>query len=106
VLRATYEFEREPETDRRGRTKLKTRRERIRITNHGSVTAEKVSMALKPLGDGNAPILHGSKVQPDIIATSFYDYAIITYAGSGSVNVVLTWHEGDAEQTVTQALVM
>lgn len=106
ILRATYEFEREPETDRQGRTRLKTRRERIRITNHGSVTAEKVTIALESLGDSNAPILHGAEVQPDIIATSYYDYPVITYAGSGSVNVVLTWHEGDAEQTVTQALVV
>ena len=106
ILRATYEFDREPETDRQGRTRLKTRRQRIRITNHGSVTAEKVTIALEPQGDRNAPILHGAESQPDIVAASFYDYPVITYAESGNVNVVLTWREDDGEQTVTQALVV
>lgn len=104
VLRATYEFEREPETDKQGRTKYRTRRTRIRVTNHGAVTAEKVCIALEPLGDRDAPMLHDADVQPDIIATSHYDYPVITYAGSGNVNVVLTWREGETEQTVTQAL--
>jgi hypothetical protein len=104
VLRATYEFERQPTTDNRGRTKYKTQHERIRVTSHGSVTAEKVSIALEPLGDSDIPILHGANVEPDIIATSHYDYPVITFDGSGNVNIVLTWHEGDVEQTVTQAL--
>jgi hypothetical protein len=106
VLRATYEFEREPEVDNRGRTKYKTRRTRIRVTNHGLVTAEKASIALEPLGDREAPMLHDTDVQPDIIATSHYDYPVITYAGSGNVNVVMTWHEGESEQTITQALAL
>jgi hypothetical protein len=104
VLRATYQFEREPETDRQGRTKLRTRRERIRVTNHGSVTAEKVTIALEPLGEHAAPMLHDGDVHPDIIATSHFDYPVITHSGTGNVNVVLTWREGEGEQTVTQAL--
>jgi hypothetical protein len=104
VLRATYEYDREPITDNRGKVRYKTRRERIRITNHGTVTAQKVVIALEPLGDGGKPLLHNETVRPDIIPTSHYDYGITTLMNSGNVNVILTWHEGEAEQTVTQAL--
>ena len=51
-------------------------------------------------------MLHNETVQPDIIGLSHYDFPIITMMNTGNLNVVLTWHEGEAEQTVTQALAL
>jgi hypothetical protein len=51
-------------------------------------------------------MLHETDVQPGILATSHYDYPVIAYARSGSVNIVMPRHEGKSEQSVTQALAL
>jgi hypothetical protein len=50
TLRGRYDYERAPHTDNRGRTKLRTRRERITVRNVGTAPAAGVVLTIAPSG--------------------------------------------------------
>lgn len=104
VLRAEYKFDREPHTAS-GKTRMRTTRERFEVWNHGVVTAERVRVSVEAVGDGGAPWLHGTEIEPDILPGTHYDYLTMLSAETApACQVVLTWNEGDDEQSVTQTL--
>lgn len=105
ILRVEYKFDREPRTDNKGRIKSHTTNQRLEVTNHGAVTAERVRIRLEAVGEGSPPHMHDSDVTPDIIPQSHFDFPVLMLFGAGTAfKVILTWHEGDAEQAVTQTV--
>lgn len=105
LLRTEYKHEREPHMDSKGRTKMRTTRERLEVANHGTVTAEGVRLVLEPVGDGQPPHLHSVDTEVDIIPQSHCAFPVIMSMGTSSAyKVVLSWREGDEERTETQTL--
>lgn len=105
LLRTEYKYEREPRMDSKGRTKMHTTRERLEVTNHGTVTAAGVRMVLEALGAGEPPHLYSTDTEVDIIPRSHCDFPVMMSMGTSSgYKVVLTWREGDEERTEAQSI--
>lgn len=105
VLRAEYLFDREQSQDSKGRFKMKTVRNRLRVTNHGAVRAEGVRLDVTALGDGEPPQLHDRGVMPDILPLGYYEWPLMVYAGtSQSYRVSMSWKQGDEGFEETQDL--
>lgn len=106
-LRAEYMSDREPHVDNKGRMKYRTRNERLVITNHGTVRAERVRVEVTAPGEAQPPILHNPEnTTPDILPNGGY-YSFPFWASMGTsltYTVHMTWHEGEAERTVSQDL--
>lgn len=107
VLRARYAYEREAYTDGRGKTKHRTRRERIIVENQGAATAEDVGLGIAALGDdGEAPQIPTDH-RPTIIPQSDYPWPVFTSAAdSRSVRLTMTWQEDGTERSEVQDLAL
>lgn len=106
-LRASYQAEREPEFDSRGRLKHRTRNQRIEVTNDGEATARSVRVSLEGSEDGDLPLkIEAMETPRDIPAKGSFSYPIITYSGVGSAfNVKFTWLDEDGnERTSSHSL--
>jgi len=104
VLRARYDFDREPHTDNRGKTRMRNRRQRLVIENIGDAPAEQVIVTISPVGEGDAPILHDKEPIERLIPNSSVALMLIPYAGVASQwRVHFTWLEAGepAEETQT-----
>ncbi|GAA4177025.1 hypothetical protein GCM10022251_79690 [Phytohabitans flavus] len=103
VLRASYTYEREPYVDSKGRTKYRTRAERLIVRNIGVRTAEQVHVEIRALQpEDSAPILHG-KERPDIIPSGEFGWPLLVMAGtSRAIEVVMSWTEDDQEHLEKQ----
>lgn len=105
ILRAEHKSEREPVQDRSGKVRIRTTRERLEVTNHGTVTAEGVGIELQAVGDGEPPHLHRADIKPDIIPRSHCDFPVVMSLGTaGAFKVVLTWREGEEQHAEIQTL--
>lgn len=106
ILRARYEFDREPETDSRGRVRMRTRRERLVIENVGTATAEGVEVSVEPIGGGEPPILHFEGPIERIIPQSSVNVMVVMHMGVASQwRVTLRWREGDQEFEESLAII-
>lgn len=106
VLRARYDYEREPHTDSRGRIKLRTRRERIAVRNTGTSTASEVALKVAPLDGESAPQIR-NETRPTILPDDEYSWPIIAAFGdSSSLELIMTWHEDGEERSQTQQLAL
>lgn len=106
VLRARYDYDREPHTDNRGKTKYRTRRERITVENIGAAAAADVTLKIEPLGEGEAPNVWTDE-SPTIAPNSSFAWSLLTSASnSRSVRVTFAWNEDGAEHSDTQDLAL
>ncbi|WP_345428942.1 hypothetical protein [Pseudonocardia xishanensis] len=104
VLRARYDYERESYIDNRGKTKYRTRRERIVVQNIGTATASEVELSAAPLGEGDAPSTLADET-PTIIPQADFSWRIFPSAGdSRSIKLTMSWHEDGRERSETQDL--
>lgn len=106
ILRARYEFDREPEQDSRGRVKMRTRRERLVIENIGDIAAEAVEIEVEAIGEGDPPTLHWEGPIERIVPQSATNVMAFVHMGVASQwRVTLRWQEGgepfEEVQTVT-----
>ena len=104
VLRARYERDREPETDRLGRVTYRTRRERLTVHNSGAVTATEVHVQIRvsEREDLEPPELD-SDAPATILPNSEFSWPLIILAeAANTFAVVMTWTEGDQEYSETQ----
>ncbi|MFH9984640.1 hypothetical protein [Streptomyces luteogriseus] len=107
ILRSTYLYDREPVTDNRGRVKMKSVRERLRVENLGDTVAEGVELELRSATEGEAPIAFGDMTASSILPRSHVDFPVaatgLGFALQGTV--VHRWTEaGEAheeEQTIS-----
>ncbi|MDB5243959.1 MAG: hypothetical protein JWP57_4585 [Spirosoma sp.] len=103
VLRARYEADREPHMDSRGRTKMRTRRERVVVQNTGTATAEDVTIELRAANPSEEPPRMHDGRPATILPSSEYAWMILGFAGTAlSYDVVMTWHESDVPRSETQ----
>lgn len=104
-LRARYDFDREPDIVN-GRTRMRTKRERIVVENLGTEVAENVRLEVEPIGQGSAPHMWGDEA-PTIIPNSSFSWPVISHMGvSRSVRITMTWFEGGKQRSETQDLAM
>jgi hypothetical protein len=102
-LRAAYEFDREPEIVN-GKTRMRTRHERLTVRNIGSVPAESVSIALDAGTSGRPPGFWGGE-SPTVIPDSSFSWPLFSsMGGSRSFRVTMNWREGNAERTEVQGI--
>jgi hypothetical protein len=106
ALHASYESEREPKTDSKGKTTYHTRNERIEVHNTGNAMAEKVMLTMVSRDDNEAPDIYmGSGVLPSIPPHGHFDFRISTHMGTASiVDANLTWTEDGEEHQTTHTL--
>jgi hypothetical protein len=106
ILRARYESDREPHVDNRGRTKYRTRRERLTIRNVGGTAASEVHPELRAVGEGAPPQLWGDEA-PTILPESEFSWPITSSSGTTRVvEVVMTWTENSVERVESQHVSM
>ncbi|MFI5840350.1 hypothetical protein ACIA8K_11655 [Catenuloplanes sp. NPDC051500] len=107
LLRAKYTSDREQYTDSKGKIKYRTTNERLLITNTGGAVAEGVSVALRPLNEGEeVPAIHTSGT-PNIIPHSDFSWLLLTHMGTAQTfEAVMSWNENGVNfserQHVTQ----
>jgi hypothetical protein len=105
VLRARYEFDREPEVDSRGRTRMRTRRERLVIENVGDAVAEQVEISVEAIGEGEAPMLHMGHPIERLLPQSSVNIMTSVHMGVATQwRVALRWNEGEAAFEEAQAV--
>lgn len=96
MLRARYDFDREPETDSRGRVRMRTRRERLVIENLGTAAAEDVQVSVEAVGEGEPPMLHLEGPIERIVPRASVNVMVLVHMGVASQwRVTLRWREGD-----------
>lgn len=105
-LHAHYASSREPKVDNKGRTKMVSRNERIIVENRGQVRAERVRLAMTPVGpDGEAPEVHEAELAPDILPGGQFPFHIFSHMGTATtVDLTMTWNEGEEERSESQTL--
>lgn len=106
ILRARYEYDREPHTDPRGRTRMRSRNERLVIENIGTAAAERVSVDIDPVGEGEPPSMWGEKTAERIPPQAHVRIPLSVHMGVATQwRVTLRWVESGVEheevQTVT-----
>jgi hypothetical protein len=106
ILRARYEFDREPHTDSRGLVRMRTRRERLVIENLGAEAAEDVELSVDTVGDGEPPSLHLEGPIERILPRASVSIMVIVHMGvAAQWRLTLRWREGDSHfeesQTIT-----
>jgi hypothetical protein len=106
ILRARYEFDREPHTDSRGQVQMRTRRERLVIENLGTVPAENVEIVIDAVGQGEAPVAHIEGPIERILPRAAVSVTVLVHMGVASQwRLTLRWTEGDQHfeesQTIT-----
>jgi hypothetical protein len=105
VVRARYDFDREPETDNKGRVRIRTRRERLVVRNQGTAPAKEVRVEVRvPTGvEGEAPQLHTDAAAPTIIPDSEFSWPMMMFGEvADTLEVVMTWTEHGEECTEVQ----
>lgn len=106
ILRARYEFDREPQTDSRGRVRMRTRRERLVVENLGSAAAEDVEVEIEAIGEGEPPLMHGNeppveRVPPQGLTV----FPLVMHMGiSSQWRITFRWREGDEKFTDSQTV--
>jgi hypothetical protein len=105
ILRARYEYDREPETDSRGRVRMRTRRERIVIENVGTEPAENVEVEVDAVGEGDPPILHFEGPIERILPQSSVNVVAMVHMGvAAQWRVTIRWQEGGTPFKESQAV--
>lgn len=106
VLRTEFKYDRESETDSRGRTRVKTRRERFEVQNIGDGPAENVRLAFEPIGDGEAPFTHPDPPEAERIPERSHVSFITgrTFGTASQVRVKYTWTENGEIFTDSQTV--
>ena len=106
VLRARYDFEREPRSDSRGRVSYRSRRHRITVSNTGSVAAENVHVELRATEGAHAPWLH-TEATPTIHPGDSFEWSLtVADQTAAVVQVVMTWEESGEKHERTQDLAL
>jgi hypothetical protein len=97
ILRARYEFDREPETDSRGRMRMHTRRERLVVENLGTEAAEDLEVEIEPIGEGDPPLLLEEELRAERIPPGgAMVFLLVLHMGVASQwRVTYRWREGD-----------
>ncbi|WP_431988090.1 hypothetical protein [Streptomyces parvulus] len=106
ILRSTYLYDREPATDSKGRVKVKSVNERLRVENIGDAAAEDVVLELRSAGEGEAPIAFGDLTATRILPRAHVDFPVGMHMGvSMQGTVIHRWSEGgeahSEEQTIS-----
>ncbi|WP_164873023.1 hypothetical protein [Streptomyces resistomycificus] len=106
ILRSTYLYDREPATDSKGRVKVKSVNERLRVENIGDAAAEDVVLELRSAGEGEAPITFGDLTATRILPRAHVDFPVGMHMGvSMQGTVIHRWSEGgeahSEEQTIS-----
>jgi hypothetical protein len=106
ILRARYEFDREPHVDSRGVTRMRTIRERLIIENIGNVAAEGVEVTITAAGEGAAPALLVNDPIERLLPQSSVSLLVAVHMGvAPNWRVTLRWREDgvafEESQTVT-----
>ncbi|MGW4317981.1 hypothetical protein ACWEMW_02160 [Streptomyces sp. NPDC004684] len=106
ILRSTYLYDREPVTDSRGRVKMRSVNQRIRVENLGDAAAEDVVLELHPAGDGEAPAAFSELTAMRIPARSLLEFPVAMHTGVALQGTVIhRWTEGgephSEEQTIS-----
>ncbi|MEV3968207.1 hypothetical protein AB0K68_08715 [Streptomyces sp. NPDC050698] len=106
ILRSTYLYDREPATDSKGRVKVKSVNERLRVENIGDAAAEDVVLELRSAGEGEAPIAFGDLTAKRILPRAHVDFPVGMHMGvSMQGTVIHRWSEGgeahSEEQTIS-----
>lgn len=98
VLRVRYAYDREPEMDSKGRTRMRTRRERLVIENLGSAAAEKVSITVDAVGEGTPPSLYGDTSFERVPPQSSVNVPAVVHMGvAPQWRVTIKWRENAQE---------
>ncbi|MER5575564.1 hypothetical protein [Streptomyces massasporeus] len=106
ILRSTYLYDREPATDSKGRVKVKSVNERLRVENIGDAAAEDVVLELRSAGEGEAPVTFGDLAATRILPRAHVDFPVGMHMGvSMQGTVIHRWSEGgeahSEEQTIS-----
>jgi hypothetical protein len=106
ILRSIYLYDRELATDSKGRVKVKSVNERLRVENIGDAAAEDVVLELRSTGEGEAPITFGDLTATRILPRAYVDFPVGMHMGvSIQGTVIHRWSEGgethSEEQTIS-----
>lgn len=105
VLRATYEFDREPSSDSKGRMKYSTKRERLLVQNIGTANAEAVKVNIQPVGRGEAPSFILQDPIECIPPNGSVNIHLLMHMGVAQQwRVTFDWREGDMERSESQTV--
>lgn len=105
ILRSTYLYDREPVTDNRGRAKVKSVNQRLRVENLGDTVAEDVAVELRSAEEGEAPIAFGDMTAARILPRSYIDFPVGMHMGVALQGTVIhRWTEGNESHSEEQTI--
>jgi hypothetical protein len=97
ILRSRYEVDREPDTDSRGRIRMRSRRNRLVVENLGTIAAEDVIVEIEAEGEGQPPQVLGKDAKAERIPPqgSIGFLLAVTMGSAPQWRVSYKWREGD-----------
>lgn len=106
VLRSSYQYETETTQDSRGRSRAKRVRQRLRVENIGTEAAEDVSLEIRPVGEGENPVLLEASTARRIPPQARVDFMVSIHLGVASQGTIVhRWTEAgesySEEQTIS-----
>lgn len=105
ILRSTYLYDREPQTDSRGRVRYKSVNQRLRVENLGDVAAEDVSIELHSAGEGEVPIVFSEMTAKAILPRAHVEFLVGMHMGVDLQGTVIhRWTEGGESHSEEQTI--
>ncbi len=111
VVRCTYLFDREARTNRDGSVNYRATGQRLRVSNIGSGTADRLRIRIEPVGDGTGPlVMHarddGTELTVDrLVSRTHVDFPIArTWGTAPEARLIMNWDEGGQEFEEIQSI--
>lgn len=105
VLRSKYEYDRESEIDRKGKTRYRNRRHRLVVKNIGNVEAKNLEVTIEAVGPGNPPARFDDQMIENLLPDADIVLPVVMHSGVASQwRVITKWVEGETEKTSEQTV--
>ncbi|MEV5049887.1 hypothetical protein AB0N20_36255 [Streptomyces griseoincarnatus] len=105
ILRSTYIHDREPQTDNKGRVKMKSVNQRLRVENLGDVAADNVEVELRSNGEGKAPLAFGEMTVARLLPRAHVDFPVGMHMGVDLQGTVIhRWTEAGEPRSEEQTI--
>ncbi|WP_143052456.1 hypothetical protein [Streptomyces sp. cf386] len=105
ILRCEYLSDPTGNLDNRGRLSVGPRRQRLRVSNIGTGTAEGLRVDVDPIGDGESPVIGDDTSVERLLHHSHFDIRVaLTLGTSPQARVTMTWQEQGQQFSESQII--
>lgn len=105
ILRCEYMSEPEAHLDNRGRLSTRQRRQRLRVSNIGTGSAESLRVDVDPVGDGESPVIDDDISVEQLVHQSHFDIPVaLTFGTSPQARVTMSWEEHGQQFSESQMI--